>query len=506
MFILPHASEKTDTFSYTRTLISDYKACVIVPTKKAAERWTKFGSLYDAKKGHARIKAFAEAPDAPKLILAGIFDGIDLPGKACRVLVLDGIPRGASLHDRFVEDILESRWARIPQIAARVTQAIGRIFRSNTDHGVVILAEKSLQNWLRAPAHAAFLPPLVQQQLQLGFSLQEQFSNQPSHLSLMDKVLGGAPDWDKLYNDNISEMTVEEKPKQPGFIDDIAWHEYQAWRAFWEGKYADAADALGRIADRLEDEDPGLSAWDRHWSGVALLMKGDVPAAQRAFQQAANLKSTLGRMEDEVGVESLTPFKGVVSPQAERMATLCDQDAPRRIADLISNLEGDGGPNAATHETALATLGSMLGFVTSRPDKDLKKGPDVLWLNPEVKGACGIEAKTQKTSPRAYKKLHIGKLAQDKIWIDKEHPNSECRLLILGPLVPVVSQASPPVELRVVPMESFLELAESLRRAERRVASRPSTWTVSQAAQEALHHYRLLWPGLLDNLAGRACH
>ncbi|WP_297908094.1 hypothetical protein [uncultured Parabacteroides sp.] len=37
------------------------------------------------------------------------------------------------------------------------------------------------------------------------------------------------------------------------------------------------------------------------------------------------------------------------------------------------------GINAENFETALQEIGSLLGFISQRPDKEIRKGPDNLW-------------------------------------------------------------------------------------------------------------------------------
>lgn len=219
LFVFPRGNVNANAFDQTRSLISAHKACVIVPSSKSAQRWQDIGTIYDSKSGQAGIAAFAEASDTRKMILAGIFDGIDLPGKACKVMVLDTIPRGACLHDRFIEDQLDSKEFRRSQTASRLTQAIGRIFRSNTDHGVVVLADKAMQSWLRQPENMAYLPHLLQQQILLGAalrrSLEESGENESGYPDLMEKVIQGEKDWDDLYTATLAEIATEQRPKEP---------------------------------------------------------------------------------------------------------------------------------------------------------------------------------------------------------------------------------------------------------------------------------------------------
>ena len=99
--------------------------------------------------------------------LVARYDGIDLPGDACRVLILDRLPTGENLMDRFIDESIRIETIRMSNTATRVVQAIGRIFRSNTDHGVVLLVGTQLHSWVRTAKNREFLPPLLQRQIML---------------------------------------------------------------------------------------------------------------------------------------------------------------------------------------------------------------------------------------------------------------------------------------------------------------------------------------------------
>lgn len=142
LFIFANGEGDEDAYKEVRRLADSRKAVIITPSGTAAEKWGDYAKLYDSNIGNEAILAFKNETEPIKIIFAALYDGIDLPGKSCNVLILDGLPRGSSLHDHFLEGALDVCSFRAANIASRTTQSIGRIFRSNTDHGVVILADK----------------------------------------------------------------------------------------------------------------------------------------------------------------------------------------------------------------------------------------------------------------------------------------------------------------------------------------------------------------------------
>ncbi|MCH8509960.1 MAG: hypothetical protein LAT64_14505 [Phycisphaerales bacterium] len=509
LFAFPQGDLNTNAYDQTREMVGEHKACIIVPSKRAAERWKDIGTVYDSKSGHTGIKAFADATDTHKIILAGLFDGIDLPGKACKILVLDGIPRGACLHDRFVEDQLDSKKFRLSQTAGRLTQAIGRIFRSNTDHGVVVLADKVLQSWLRQPDNMAYLPDLLQQQVLLGAairkSLEDNGDEEMAYPDLMLKVIQGEKDWDDLYNAKLAEIATESRPKEPAWGDGAARKEYDAWTHMWEGRHRTAADALNGLGNELTENDRGLAAWHLHWCGVAHLQEGDTAAAAIAFQQAANLKTMLGRPTPAGATVGAAHVPAAISEQAKRSVIAAKGSLETAARSVLERLQGDGGPNAEHHEQALCDLGSLLGLESSRPEKKPdNKGPDVAWLCPESKDAIGLEAKTQRTKPVVYKKTRdIGQALDSREWLSQNHKHLMGQVWIIGDLGDVVAQANPPPDLRVVTLESMMDLAQRLINVGRRITVRPAESSLDSATQEAFTYYGLLWPQVAESLEYR---
>src|ERR1022692_2188442 len=80
-----------------------------------------------------------------------------------------------------------------------------------------------------------------------------------------------------------------------------------------------------------------------------------------------------------------------------------------RVAFLVPNA------SAAQFEQAMADLGTMLGFETSRPEKSYGKGPDLLWLISKDAGLI-IEAKSRKNPTNALTKAQHGQLLVSENW------------------------------------------------------------------------------------------
>ena len=504
LFVIARGGTDTSPYDEVRQLAQSRKACIIVPSAYARQKWLDYGEAYRSKRGHEMISQFRATNQPTKLILAGVYDGIDLPGKTCNVLILDGLLRGACLHDTYLEDILDATGFKASGMAARTTQAIGRIFRSNTDHGVVILADRAQQSWLMSPEHLAYMPSVLQQQIRLGFELRRKIDAGGAGLNyseLMDVVINGENTWDEFYTREITKLEAQQKPKEHAWGDSAARQEYAAFRELWEGRYQNAAEHLSRCAGDVEEHDSALSAWYLHWAGLSMLLAGRRQDGTAFFWQAANKKLCLARPAtsagNPVGETNLVP-----GPQAQKLARIPEADWLGGLQLIHTKLSAFGGLNAEDHEAALEHLGLCLGFEASRPGKGGAAGPDVLWVLPELRALVAIEAKTQKESPKVYKKnQHIGKVLNDCTWLDERFNGYERRLVIVGPIVGVAAQASPPPDLRIVEISEFVELARRTSQAAQHITARLSVpQSVGDAAETALALYGIRWPECLDSM------
>ena len=95
----------------------------------------------------------------------GFWQGVDVPGTACSLVVIDRLP-----FPRPDDPVIQARRERagasafdtvdIPLVATRLAQGAGRLIRSNTDRGVVAVLDPRLAESSYRPVILAALPPM----------------------------------------------------------------------------------------------------------------------------------------------------------------------------------------------------------------------------------------------------------------------------------------------------------------------------------------------------------
>lgn len=482
------------------SLVEKRKSCVISPSDRRARNWIPPAVIYDTNRGQEQINRFADSRDAEMLALAARYDGIDLPGDACRLLLLDGLPTGECLIDRFIDENIQIETIRNSHTATRVVQAIGRIFRSNTDHGVVLLVGSQLQSWVRIPKNRACLPELLQKQLLLGVELSKRVEQgETTWKELIDAVLTGDENWDETYEEYIDKFRASVETLSSDWHVELALEERKAFDLLWIGQFQQAADSYASLDERARNHDKRLAAWYRHWRGLALLCADDRQGALQEFVAAANVRAELGRPSEGGGTAFKSPAVSRIGLQARTLAEKYRKrkarlfDAARQVTtDLVY------GSKTQRAEEALRMLGELIGLDAERPDKSRKTGPDVTWQGDGGPSAWGFELKTNKDSDGIYSKEDVSQCHDHKKWMSTNHGN-DCELTIVGRMLAVSEIANPSSTLRVTEVDAFHDLLGRAKATLDAVESGDKN-DLEQSFQSWLNYYGLNWPGCVEAL------
>ncbi len=174
MIVIPSLVENIgDDIVSAKEIIREEKALILVPSFASGEAWSDVAAPPSRENVPEEVNSFREAPPPEKLTLAARYDGIDLPGDTCRMMVLDGLPTGSGPLERFQRDGLNLDNSLRSMLASRIVQSFGRISRGMSDHGVVVITGNDLMNWLELPRNRSLLPEFLQKQIRIGQTVSE---------------------------------------------------------------------------------------------------------------------------------------------------------------------------------------------------------------------------------------------------------------------------------------------------------------------------------------------
>ncbi|MCK9876968.1 DEAD/DEAH box helicase family protein [Frankia sp. Ag45/Mut15] len=105
----------------------------------------------------AMVDNWSQAP-AGHLVTAGRYDGLDLAGDVCRLVIITSVPQASSEFERFVVAYLNDAGYMRHRVGQRITQALGRANRDATDRSLYLGLDPRFAQILADPAIREFIP------------------------------------------------------------------------------------------------------------------------------------------------------------------------------------------------------------------------------------------------------------------------------------------------------------------------------------------------------------
>lgn len=485
-----------DDREVAKEFLEDRKALILTPSYYLAEQWEDIGHLPDRATMIEDLEEFKGSTDADKLILAARYDGIDLPGDTCRHLVMDGLPTGTGLLDRYMWESLRLSNILRSTLACRIVQSLGRISRGMSDHGVVTVLGREYVKWILTPRNQAYLPSFIQKQIKLGLQVSESCDSSDDIPSAANACLDRDSGWIEAYEQFMEDCETEEVEEGDEILRELAIAENKFVRKYWDRDFAGAIKTYEGIIDSAFEYSKSLGSWYALWIGYCFELVGDHESALHYYKRANGATKTIPK----IAVDGVNLTANPVSIQVLNLANElainkgASVSLPKNIHPDMALLNGTG--TVKQTEEALRCLGQYLGLDSTRPDNEHGTGPDVLWLCEGV--ALVLEAKTDKEAQ--YTKDDIGQLSDHMQWVENNHEGNEKIPVFVGPLNGPTEKANPSEDVLIMELSEFKELGDKLIAAYEDIAKRALPLTLNQEVEAVLNERDLVWPGVLDQL------
>lgn len=434
---------------------------VLAPSKKAAQEWSDTGLVADTtEKVGQYVKNLQEGSSEGPFVFANRYDGIDLPGDACRLLIMAGLPRGANEYDSYRSSVFFGGEEFKSSLAQRIEQGIGRGGRGSSDFCVVILTGHDLTGWIDRPANQERMTSSTRAQLTIGDRVTGQIESLKELGETILKCLKRDDAWKRYHAETLAELVVPTAPAESQLkFADAERTAFDLWR---RNMFEDAIQKIKRFCEREKDNvDVQARGWlEQMAARIALYWEREDLA--RELQQSAYLNNkSLHRPLNE------QKYLPVAQPGAQAQAIVAGLKAFRSKRGFLADFDQMTSLLTATatsnqFEESLAKLGTVLGFSTDRPESKYGIGPDVLWLLNESTGLV-IEAKSQKLIDNPITKREHGQLLSSAEWFKREYPEYECIRVSMHPNQKV-GAATVTNNSKVLNFEKLAEMVIAIRK------------------------------------------
>jgi hypothetical protein len=431
-------------------------AVVIVPSGRRAEFWQPVANqVLLSENIHAGVSKLRNQ-HVGLTVLVNKYDGVDLPGSACELLVIDGMPRAHSAIGRLRSVQLEGTRASVIEAAQKIEQGMGRGVRSGSDRCAVILFGSELVRLVNAPETAEKFTPVTRAQLALSRQLSDQIGGASTAdlISVLKHSFDGSEAWITASKEAIA--NVDAAPMSN--IESYVPAERDAFDLARLGRYRDAADKMQAAADAADEP---------RTRGYLKQQRAEYVNFVDKAESQAILASALS---DNVNV--LRPLEGVKYVRAvahanqARVAHAFLQrfksgiDLLTWMDTVLDKLSWD--PEGTDRfEDAVELLGLLFGYVSQRPERDTLKGPDNFWAMGAAEPGAVIECKSGAIGDQVWKK-DCAQLLSSSEWFKEHYPNQQHVPVMFHQSRVFAADAQPSADMRIVDKAHLAQLKVAL--------------------------------------------
>ena len=441
-----------------------YNVVILVPSFSRAKFWDEQGMRTATKDNiDGIVKALKSGKHVGKIIFVNRYDGIDLPGDACRMLVIDGLPPLNSIKDRYIQSVAPQSTILLREQVQRIEQGMGRGVRSNDDECCVVLMGDELSDVLSRNKGIDYFSAATRCQYDLSKKLWDLLVSETGSKPTIDQIFELAnysleknAEWVTTCKENLAAVKYSTEAK----VDEKIVAQRKAFEKAINMQWLDAANAIKIVKDKENDKKTKGYLCQIQ---AEYINKIDSALSQEILKVGKNLSAAI--LSPLAGIQYQRTINTI--PQAQAISTnllagkLGLNELLVYIDGVLSNL--CIGSEYEKFEEALNQIGVVLGFVCSRPDKETGGyGPDNLWAIDSNKYLV-IECKTEATT-QTIKKDYCNQLSGSVNWFKENYvyPN-ECTPIIVHPSKFVDVVASPDENMRVMTEEELTCFRKNIR-------------------------------------------
>ncbi len=397
-------------------------AVILVPSDKAAAQWASVASVAKgSKEVEDLVTALQERKTFGPAVFANRYDGIDLPGDSCRLLVMNSLPAGTSDYELFRASALYGGTSITRMLAQRIEQGIGRGARGSGDHCVVLFAGADLAAWIAKEANFRFLTSATRAQLEMGAGISKEIKSLKDIAQTIKRSFDRDKRWIEYHAETLAELVDDDMPELQRLGQ--AAGERKAVNLWHDGYHEEAITKLEKVLAGDKSIDPQTRGWMEQLAARIADRWGNSERAEDIQRQAYAHNRNLLRPRVR------PPYLPLPNPGDQVNAIVRQIGAYRlrrgflqSFEDTVVHLHHEA--TASQFEQALMDLAIMIGLSAERHDTK-GEGPDVLWLLPSKVGFV-IEAKSRKLGKNALTKDQHGQLLVAAEWFAANYKGYRC--------------------------------------------------------------------------------
>lgn len=451
----------------------NFGIAIITPSFEKSEKYVEENAVLVNKPGNDIYNTISEFKDDYKnkaLVFANRYDGIDLPDNICRLLILDSLPYYDSLSDRY-EELCRSRSeiVRIKTIQ-KIEQGLGRSVRGEKDYSVILIMGSDLIKYIRSITNQKLFSLQTQKQIEIGFQIvdmakEDLNTDDPDKalallFSTINQCLDRDEGWKEYYSSQMDSLDLGQKEKDNLYC--ILQKEKQAFDLALNRNYEKAFELIQTIIDDVSD------IYEKGWYlQQAAIYKNHVSQSEAKKIQVKAFNQNNQLLKPEAGVIYNKIKYEINVSRNQRILNVLNEfgdysELNLFIEDMLGRLSF--GVESEKFESAFCELGNLLGYISQRPDKSIRKGPDVLWCVANNKYIL-IECKNEVlTSRKSISKSEAGQMDEHCGWFEEEYGNANVLNVLVIPVKDLAYDAYFTKDVKIMRKNNLEKLKVKVRK------------------------------------------
>ncbi len=425
LIISPQRYSENITDEDIKTLLKEYSqhnnVVVLVSNVIKAKEWEKCGAIIGDKRTINSVMDRLRESVGNLVVLLNRYDGIDLLGDMCHLLVIDGLPKGASVRDNTIAQMRSGSPYTKKMISQTIEQGFGRAVRSGSDYCVTLLLDTTLLNFVSNNGNRQFFSKVARAQLDMGIELSSDFMKEQKNKKeaikeikdTINLVLTRNKKWVDYYKNKLKAAMKNYSDENEFSVLELAEKEYRALSEYENNRFESAVKLLR--SEFIDNSD--VSEADQGWYlqlGAHILNSYNESSANdmqiKAKEKNTNLlipATPLFTKRTRTTSEQVTKVKTWI--------TMYNNATDLKIAvdSILAKLVYSSLNNSNVFESAISQIGEFLGYDSSRPEKEYNDGPDNLWTTKNF--SFVIECKSEAINEK-FSRANAEQLLHSETW------------------------------------------------------------------------------------------
>ena len=479
-----------------KKMSEQYNVVVIVPSDIRRRYWEDVANLCVDKYNLEEAVESLKNGHIGLVIMSNKYEGIDLPNKACEILVIDGIPNSKRKYDEIEQQIIGNSEKILNKKIQLIEQGMGRGVRSSGDYCAVVLMGQGLVSTLYADGYMEKMSNITKNQIKLSDQIAKQLTNKSVDeiFDSLEYCLKRDQDWVATSKSILSQIEYKDEIEESNIENTLT----KCFELAKCEQYNECIKILEELSNNQEDKEiKGYLKMQlaEYYNFV------DSSKSQEILKSAYSLNNKVTRPISGITFQKNT---NKIDKQVENIIKLINKNNDNfnniiiKLNATSSNLVFVEG-TSKLFEKAIKDIGEFIGVESERPEEETGIGPDDLyWVGKEF--AMVIECKNEVLKHNNICKHDCNQLNGSYEWFINKYEKTgiQCIPVLIHPSNIYNRECSPIKTTRIVTEKELTKFKGSINKFINEL-SRQQNPKDKETIEKLLNNNLLLGKQLIEN-------